>query len=259
MRIKARDGFEFPVLVTRPQGKGPWPSVVLVHGGPFVRAEYWGFSADSQFLASRGYLVIQPEVRGSTGYGDRLFRAGWKQWGLGMQDDVTDATRWALAQGLADPKRIAIAIAGASYGGYAAMMGLLKEPGLYKAGINWVGVTDIGLMYELGWSDFMGSKWMRYGMPRMVGDLENDRAQLVATSPLQQAACIKQPVLMAYGEEDYRVSLQHGTRMRGALNEAGNKQVEWIQYEGEGNGWMLEENNVDFWTCVEKFLARHLK
>jgi len=257
LRIKARDGLEFPVKVTKPQGKGPWPTVVLVHGGPFVRGESWGFAPDSQFLASRGYLVIQPEFRGSTGYGSTLFRAGWKQWGLKMQDDVTDATKWAIAQGMADPKRIAIA--GASYGGYATMMGLVKEPELYRAGINWVGVTDIAMMYEVGWSDFMGGKWMRYGMPKMIGDRQADAEQLRLTSPLQQAARIKQPVLMAYGEEDYRVPLPHGTKMRDALKSAGNTQVEWIAYPGEGHGWMLEENNVDFWTRVEKFLAKHLK
>lgn len=257
VRVKARDGMEFPVLVTRPQGKGPWPTVVLVHGGPNVRGEEWGFAADSQFLASRGYLVIQPEFRGSLGYGDSLFKAGWKQWGLTMQDDVTDATKWAIAQGMADPKRIAIA--GASYGGYATMMGLVKEPELYRAGINWVGVTDINLMYEIGWSDFMGNKWMDYGMPRLIGDPSKDAAQLRATSPLQQAARIKQPVLMAYGELDFRVPLPHGTKMRDALTAAGNKQVEWVEYPGEGHGWMLTKNKVDFWTRVENFLAKHLK
>lgn len=257
VRVKARDGLEFPVLVTRPQGKGPWPTVVMVHGGPYVRGEQWGFAANSQFLASRGYLVIQPEFRGSQGYGETLFKAGWRQWGLAMQDDITDATRWAIAQGLADPKRIAIA--GGSYGGYAAMMGLVKEPDLYRAGLNWVGVTDIELMYEIGWSDFMGAKWMRFGMPKMIGDPSKDAVQLRATSPLKQAARIKQPVLMAYGEKDMRVPLPHGVKMRDALLGAGNKQVEWVEYEGEGHGWMLMQNRVDFWSRVERFLQTHLK
>lgn len=257
VRIKARDGLEFPVVVTRPQGKGPWPTVVLVHGGPYVRGEEWGFAQDTQFLASRGYLVIQPEYRGSTGYGDTLFKAGWKQWGLKMQDDMTDATKWAIAQGMADPKRIAIA--GASYGGYATMMGLVKEPELYRAGINWVGVTDIGLMYEIGWSDFMGDKWMKFGMPKMIGDRNKDAAQLETTSPLKQAARIKQPVLMAYGELDFRVPLPHGSKMRDALKDTGNTNVEWVEYEGEGHGWMLLKNNVDFWTRVENFLGKNLK
>lgn len=258
-RIKARDGMEFPVYVTKPKGQGPWPAIVLIHGGPYVRGVQWGFSPDVQFLASRGYLVIEPEYRGSTGYGDKLFKAGWKQWGLKMQDDMTDATRWAIAQGWADKDRIAIA--GASYGGYATMMGLVKEPELYKAGINWVGVTDIELMYTIGWSDFMDpdNPWVRYGMPRMIGDPRKDGEQLKATSPLQQAKRITRPVLMAYGEEDRRVPLPHGTKMRDALLDAGNKNVEWVQYEGEGHGFMLTRNNVDFWTRVERFLARNLK
>ncbi|HEY0488695.1 MAG TPA: alpha/beta fold hydrolase [Telluria sp.] len=258
-RVKARDGFEVPVYVTKPRGKGPFPTVVLVHGGPFVRGVEWGFNPANQFLASRGYLVVEPEFRGSTGYGSKLFKAGWKQWGLAMQDDITDATRWAIDQGLADPKRVAIA--GASYGGYATMMGLVKEPGLYRAGVNWVGVTDIEMMYTIGWSDFLDADnpFVRYGMPRMIGDPDKDAAQLTATSPLKQAARIRQPVLMAYGEEDYRVPLPHGTKMRDALLAAGNKNVEWIQYAEEGHGWNLEKNNVDFWTRVERFLDKHLK
>jgi dipeptidyl aminopeptidase/acylaminoacyl peptidase len=258
-RVKVRDGMEIPVYVTKPKGKGPWPTVVMVHGGPYVRGVEWGFNPLNQFLASRGYMVVEPEIRGSTGYGSKLFKAGWKQWGLAMQDDVTDVTKWAIAQGTADPQRIAIA--GASYGGYATMMGLLKEPQLYKAGINWVGVTDIDLLYSIGWSDTMNpdSPYVRFGMPRMIGDRTKDAAQLVATSPLQQAHRIKQPVLMAYGEEDVRVPLPHGTKMRDALIASGNKNVEWVQYEGEAHGWGLEKNDVDFYTRFERFLAKHLK
>lgn len=258
-RIKARDGMEVPVYVTKPKGKGPWPTVVLVHGGPYLRGVEWRFSPSAQFLASRGYLVVEPEFRGSTGYGHTLFHAGWKQWGLKMQDDITDATRWAIDQGLADKDRIAIA--GASYGGYATMMGLVREPELYKAGINWVGVTDIDLMYSIGWSDYMRpeSPWVRYGMPVMIGDPSKDAEQLKATSPLQQAARIKRPVLMAYGGRDRRVPLPHGTKMRNALVDAGNKQVEWVEYEREGHGFMLTKNQVDFWSRVERFLAKHLK
>lgn len=256
VRVKARDGLEFPVYVTKPQGKGPWPTVVLVHGGPWVRGGSWGWDADAQFLASRGYLVVEPEFRGSIGYGHKLFRASWKQWGLTMQDDVTDATRWAIAQGLADPKRIAIA--GASYGGYATLMGLVKEPELYRAGINWVGVTDIDLMYAVDWSD-ASDEWQRYGMPRLVGDRDKDKAQFDATSPLKRAAEITKPVLMAYGGEDYRVPLPHGTRMRDALKAAGKAEVEWVEYPDEGHGFLLLKNNVDFWQRVERFLAKHLK
>jgi dipeptidyl aminopeptidase/acylaminoacyl peptidase len=257
VRINSRDGLEFPVYVTKPKGKGPWPTVVLVHGGPYVRGNTWGWNADAQFLASRGYLVVEPEFRGSTGYGDKLFKAGWKQWGLKMQDDITDATHWAVAQGLADAKRLVIA--GASYGGYATMMGLVKEPDLYRAGINWVGVTDIDLMYSISWSDFDGSVWQRFGMPKLVGDRGADRAQLDATSPLKRAAEITKPVLMAYGGQDYRVPLPHGQKMRDALRAAGKVEVEWVEYELEGHGFLLEKNVIDFWSRVERFLARHTR
>jgi dipeptidyl aminopeptidase/acylaminoacyl peptidase len=257
VRIKARDGLEFPAYVTKPKGKGPFPAVILVHGGPNVRGVTWGWDADAQFLASRGYLVVEPEFRGSTGYGDKLFKAGWKQWGLTMQDDITDATHWAVKEGLADPKRLVIA--GASYGGYATMMGLVKEPNLYRAGINWVGVTDIELMYTIDWSDTMGSSWQKYGMPQLVGDRTKDAEQFKKTSPLQRAAEITKPVLMAYGTEDIRVPLPHGTKMRDALKAAGKVEVEWVAYENEGHGFLLEKNRVDFWTRVEKFLEKHAK
>ena len=176
VRIKARDGLEFPVWVTLPAGSTGknLPAVVLVHGGPWVRGNAWGWDAEAQFLASRGYAVIEPEFRGSTGYGSKLFRAGWKQWGLAMQDDVADATRWAIAQGIADPKRIAIA--GASYGGYATLMGLVRDPDLYRCGINWVGVTDINLLFDPDWTD-INDECLRYGRPQLVGDKVNDAEQ----------------------------------------------------------------------------------
>ena len=256
VRITARDGLQIAAYLTKPAGKGPWPTVMLVHGGPYARAPSWGWNADAQFLASRGYMVVEPDFRGSTGYGSRLFRAGWKQWGLAMQDDITDATRWVIARGLADPKRIAIA--GASYGGYATLMGLIREPDLYRAGIDWVGVTDIGLIYSIDWSD-ASEQWQRYGMPRLVGDPEKDGAQLDATSPLKRAREITKPVLMAYGTKDRRVPLPHGTRMRDALKEAGRVEVEWVTYEDEGHGFLLLKNQVDFWQRVERFLARYLK
>jgi dipeptidyl aminopeptidase/acylaminoacyl peptidase len=252
--VRTRDGLQMPVYVTKPQGKGPWPAVTLVHGGPWVRGGAWGWDADAQFLASRGYLVIEPEFRGSLGYGSEFVRRSFKQWGLAMQDDVTDATQWAVKEGLADSKRLVIA--GASYGGYATMMGLVKEPDLYRAGINWVGVTDIDLIYDIGWSD-ANDDWLRLGMPRMVGDQRKDRVQLDATSPLKQAARITKPVLMAYGTDDKRVPLPHGEKMRDALQRGGKVPVEWVAYRDEGHNWMLEATHIDFWKRVEAFLAKH--
>lgn len=254
VRITARDGLSIPVHVTRPAGPGPWPAVVLVHGGPHVRGGSWRWRAEPQFLASRGYLVIEPEFRGSTGYGQRLFRAGWKQWGLAMQDDVADATRWAIAQKLADPQRICIA--GSSYGGYATLMGLLRDGDLYRCGAAWAAVTDITMMYDVHWSD-LPDTWKQHGMPALIGDPGKDAAQLEATSPLRQAARIKQPLLLAFGGQDRRVPFVHGTRFHEAVRKT-NPEVEWIEYLNEGHGWSKPENRFDFYARLERFLARHL-
>jgi dipeptidyl aminopeptidase/acylaminoacyl peptidase len=256
VRIAARDGLSIPVHVTRPVGQsGAAPMVVLVHGGPWVRGGEWGWDEESQFLASRGYVVIEPEFRGSTGYGDKLYRASFKQWGLAMQDDVADAAQWAVKQGYADPKRVCIA--GASYGGYATLMGLIRNPELFRCGVEWVGVTDIELMYSIQWSD-ASENWKGYGIPVLVGDRVKDAEQLAATSPLKLAGKLTQPLLMAYGGEDLRVPIEHGLKMRNALR-GHNKNVEWIDYPSEGHGWTLQANDIDFWTRVEKFLDQHLK
>ncbi|MRW92404.1 prolyl oligopeptidase family serine peptidase [Duganella sp. FT80W] len=258
--IKARDGLQLPVWLTLPPGaqQKNLPMVVLVHGGPWVRGGSWNWDAEAQFLASRGYAVLEPEFRGSTGYGRQLFQAGWKQWGLKMQDDIADSTRWAIAQGHADAKRICIA--GASYGGYATLMGLINDPDLYKCGIDWVGVTDINLMYDSGWfhSSDLPAEWKQFGMPVLIGDQVQDAAQLQATSPLAQAARIKQPLLLAYGGADRRVPINHGTKFRDAVQAAGNTQVEWVEYSEEGHGWYLPKNRIDFWGRVEKFLDKNL-
>ena len=258
VRYKARDGLEIPALLTRPaSGARQGPLVVLVHGGPYVRGTQWGWHPQSQFLASRGYAVLEPEFRGSTGYGQRHLQAGLKQWGLAMQDDIADGARWAVAQGIADPQRICIA--GASYGGYATLMGLAKDPDLYKCGVDWAGVTDINLLYDGQWnfSSDMQDAWKQYGMPALVGDQVKDAEQLKATSPLLQAARIKQPLLLAYGGADVRVPLPHGTRFYKAVKQ-GNPNVEWIEYEEEGHGWALPKNRIDFWGRVEKFLDKNI-
>lgn len=258
VRYKARDGREIPALLTLPAGGGKnLPLVVLVHGGPYLRGNHWGWDGDSQFLASRGYAVLEPDFRGSRGYGTAHFQAGWKQWGLAMQDDIADGARWAIAQGLADPRRICIA--GASYGGYATLMGLAKDPDLYKCGINWVGVTDISLLFNGHWSfdSDLTEDWKNHGMPLMIGDPVKDAEQFKATSPIQQAAKITQPLLLAYGAVDRRVPLYHGNQFRDAVA-AHNKQVEWVVYQDEGHGWTRPQNRFDFWKRVESFLGRHI-
>jgi acetyl esterase/lipase len=258
VRIKARDGLTIPAWLTLPKGPSKGlPMVVLVHGGPFARGGEWGWDAQAQFLVSRGYAVLEPEFRGSTGFGAQHFRAGWKQWGLAMQDDITDATRWAVAQGIADGKRICIA--GASYGGYATLMGLAKEPDLYRCGVQWLAVTDLALKYEDGWK--IGSDvpddWRNFGLPVLVGDINKDAEQLKATSPVNVAAKIRQPLLMAYGSADRRIPILHGKRFYDAIKPY-NAHAEMVVYDGEGHGWSLEKNRIDFWTRVEKFLDRHI-
>lgn len=256
VRIKARDGLEIPAYLTLPPGGASknLPMVVLVHGGPWVRGTAWGWDAEVQFLASRGYAVLQPEFRGSTGFGTRHFEAGFKQWSGAMQQDLADAARWAIAQGIADPKRICIA--GASYGGYATLMGLAQEPELFRCGINWVGVTDIKLMYDVGWSD-LSDEWKRYGMPKLIGDPAGDAAMLKAASPLENAARIKQPLLMAYGAWDLRVPIVHGEKFRDAVKPH-NPAVEWVVYDNEAHGWALPKTRIDFWNRVERFLERNI-
>jgi dipeptidyl aminopeptidase/acylaminoacyl peptidase len=259
VRLKARDGKTVPAWLTLPNGgkRKNLPMVVLVHGGPYVRGTEWGWSHDDQFLASRGYAVLQPEFRGTRGYGSNHYRAGWKQWGLAMQNDIADATRWAIAQGIADPKRICIA--GASYGGYATLMGLINDPDLYQCGVEWVGVTDLTLLHDGHWSftSDMQDNYRQYGFPTLVGDPVADAAQFKATSPLMQAARIKQPLLMAYGAVDHRVPLYHGRQLYEAVKQT-NPNVELVIYDEEAHGWTLPKNRIDFWTRVEKFLDRQI-
>jgi dipeptidyl aminopeptidase/acylaminoacyl peptidase len=257
VRFKARDGLEIPSYLTLPSSVGvkkSLPLIVYVHGGPWVRGATWHWQSEVQFLASRGYAVMQPEFRGSAGFGLKHMKAGFKQWGLTMQDDLADAAGWAVAQGIADPKRICIM--GASYGGYATLMGLARDADLFKCGVEWVGVSDLLLYFDAHWSDFSDS-WKQFGAALMVGDREKDAAQLEATSPIKLAAQIKNPLLMGHGRIDRRVPIEHGRRMYDAVK-AHNANVEWVQYDKDGHGWSLPETHIDWWGRVEKFLARHI-
>lgn len=254
VEYKARDGLPIPAYLTLPPGREAkqLPLIVLVHGGPWLRGGDWAWDPEVQFLASRGYAVLQPEYRGSTGFGGKHFVAGWKQWGQAMQDDLADGARWAIDKGIADPKRICIA--GASYGGYATLMGLVRNPELFRCGVEWVGVTDPMLMFSVDWSD-INAELKRYNLASLLGDPKEDAEMLKRISPLEQAARIQQPLLMAYGAWDVRVPLIHGEKMRDALK-GRNPNVEWVVYGNEGHGWSHVENSVDFWTRVERFLAK---
>ena len=256
-RIKARDDRDLPVWVTTPPGKtdAPRAAVVLVHGGPWVRGTYWDWDADAQFLASRGYVVIEPEYRGSTGYGLAHFRSGFKNWGTTMQDDVADAVRWAAGKGMIDGKRVCIA--GGSYGGYATLMGVIRYPELYRCGVAWVAVTDPRLLFEQSWRSDMSRETSQYTLPTLIGDLVKDTAMLKAATPVERAGEIKVPILMAFGDKDRRVPIEHGKQMRAAMQAAGQK-PEYLVYADEGHGWLKVENRIDFWTHVEKFLDKNL-
>ena len=258
LRYPARDGLSIPVWLTLPPGAAkPLPTVLLVHDGPQRRGADWGWHAEAQFLASRGYAVLQPEYRGGLGFGSRHFRAGARQWGLAMQDDLADGARWAVAQGIADPGRICLA--GAGYGGYATLMGLAKEPALFRCGVAWAAITDIGQLYSgrHGVLADTSDDWQRYAMPELVGDPVKDAAQFQATSPLAQAARIKQPLLLAYSAADRRVPLAEGEAFYAAVK-AANPQVDWLRYDGEQDDWALARTRIDFWGRVERFLAKHI-
>ena len=252
----ARDGLDIPAYLTLPKGKPAksLPLIVLVHGGPWAR-DYWGYSGDVQFLASRGYAVLQPEFRSSTGFGAKLFNQGWKQWGLSMQDDITDGVQNLVKQGVVDSARVCIM--GASYGGYAAMMGVAKDPALYRCAIDMFGVTDIKLQRSISdWADEGMDEFRRYGFKQLIGDLDHDSAQFDATSPLKLAGKIKVPILMVYGDKDNRVPIAEGEQLRDALQKQGDT-VEWITLEGEGHGMRKESNRYQFFHALDAFLKKY--
>ena len=256
-RYAARDGLPIPVYVTHPKGstpKEPLPAVVLVHGGPWVRGSDRRWEAEAQFLASRGYRVLQPEFRGSEGYGFAHFRAGWQQWGLTMQDDLADAVQWAAAQGLVDPARVCIV--GASYGGYAALMAPVRHPDRWRCAASFAGVTDIDLMFSSERSD-VSERSKRYGYASLIGDPKADAAKLRQNSPLHRVADIKVPVLLAHGYHDRRVPREHYTAFVDAAQRAGVK-LESVMYPGAGHGWYESREHADFLSRLEKFLAREI-
>lgn len=249
--LLARDGLRLHGYVSQANGSAgkPLPMVVMPHGGPFGIRDRWGFNEQVQMLANAGYVVLQVNFRGSGGYGMKFAEAGAQQWGGTMQDDVTDATRWAIAQGIADPKRICVY--GGSYGAYAALMGVAKEPGLYRCAIGYVGVYDLPTMHSHGDIQQRGSgetylrEWI--GEPAALG----------AVSPNRIADRIKVPVFLAAGGEDERTPIEHTKMMEQALRRAGVP-VETLYYPNEGHGFYVEANRKEYYTRLLAFLSRHL-
>lgn len=256
-RYPARDGMQIPVAVTfpNPSSKKPAPTVVLVGDPQWQRSGFWEWNDEVQFLASRGYLVLQPQPRGTEGFGRAHAAAGSRQWGRAIQDDIADAVKWAAQHGYADASRVCIA--GGGYGGYAAMMGLARNPELFKCGVSWSGITDLNAMFERNW---VGSADQR-ALPQLraaIGDPKLDAAQLKETSPLYNAARIGQPVLLAYGKQDGRVPYGDGRKFYTALTGAGNQRVEWLEYAPDVEDAKTQNNRIDLWRRIEAFLARHI-
>ncbi len=250
---KSRDNLTIHGYLTLPLGTigTNLPLVVIPHGGPWVR-DSWTFDPETQFLASRGYAVLQMNFRGSTGYGQAFLKAGFKQWGLKMQDDISDGVQWAIAQGIANKDRVAIY--GASYGGYAALVGLTQTPELYKCGISYAGVTDITEMLAV--DRYHDAR--RIGLESVyVGDSKTDKDQLKSTSPINHVDRIRAPLLLIHGSEDMRVRVSQVKRLASKLK-AHDKTFEMILESEEGHGFHIEKNKIEMYRKMETFLQKNL-
>jgi dipeptidyl aminopeptidase/acylaminoacyl peptidase len=254
VKYTARDGLEINGYLTLPKNVDPknLPVVVHPHGGPWAR-DNWGFNPEVQFLANRGYAVLQMNFRGSTGYGRKFWEISFRQWGKTMQDDITDGAQWLIKEGIADPKRIAIY--GGSYGGYATLAGLAFTPDLYVAGVDYVGVSNMFTFMKsipAYWEPF---RKMFY---EMVGDPAVDSLMLADVSPVFHADKIKAALFVAQGAKDPRVNINESNQMVDAMKKRG-VDVEYMVKENEGHGFANEENRFDFYGAMEKFLAKYLK
>jgi dipeptidyl aminopeptidase/acylaminoacyl peptidase len=256
VRYPSSDGLEIPAYLTLPKGAVPkdLPAIVLPHGGPWGR-DAWGYDGYTQFLANRGYAVLQPNFRGSTGYGRRFLDAGNKQWGDKMQDDLTWGVKYLVAKGIADPKRIGIF--GVSYGGYAALAGVAFTPDVYAAGVSEVGPSNLITLLETipaYWEPIRKLFHERMGDPSTPAG----KAQLERQSPLNSAARITTPLLVIQGANDPRVNKAESDQIVIALRDRGFP-VEYIVAPDEGHGFRHPVNNMAALAAVERFLATHLK
>ena len=253
---QSRDGLKINGYLTLPKGYNMenaknLPVVINPHGGPWAR-DSWGFNPEIQFLANRGYAVLQMNFRGSTGYGRKFFESSFKKWGREMQDDITDGTQWLIDKGIADSTKIAIY--GGSYGGYATLMGLVKEPKMYAAGVDYVGVSNMFTFMKT-----IPPYWepMLEMMYEMVGDVEKDSTMLREVSPVFHVDKIKAPLFIAQGANDPRVNVDESDQMVKAMKEKGID-VEYLVKKDEGHGFRNEENRFEFYRAMEKFLTLQL-
>ena len=253
VKYKSRDGLTIHGYLTLPKGVEAknLPVVINPHGGPWAR-DIWGFNNEVQFLANRGYAVLQMNFRGSTGYGKEFWLKGNKQWGKTMQDDISDGVAYLIKEGIADPQRVAIY--GASYGGYATLAGITFTPDLYCCAVDYVGVSNMFTFMKTIPPYWEPYKAMFY---EMVGDPVKDSALLAAASPVFFVDKIKVPLFIAQGANDPRVNKAESDQVVEALKKRGIE-VEYMVKDDEGHGFANEKNSIDFYTAMEKFFAKHL-
>jgi len=249
----SKDGLMIPAYLTKPSAtKTMQPAIILIHGGPTVR-DMWQWNSEVQLLASRGYVVLQPQFRGSYGFGLKFQEAGYQQWGKSMQDDITAGVDYLVREGIADPKRICIY--GASYGGYAALWGLVKTPDLYRCGISFAGVSDIAKLIDRE-SGIMGNKITREFLRVRVGDAKLSAEQLDQVSPVKHADQIKAPLLIMHGDDDDRVPIAHSKNMMEALDD-NHKVYQWIKFDDEGHGLKYVKDQYRYYNAIFAFLGKY--